>query len=294
MQQILKLLDDSQYDSKYRACENNVTIHDIFWTHQESIKLFNTFSNVLIIDLTYKTNKYRLPLLETVGMTSKDKTFSVGFAFLECEKEDNFTWALRICKTLLVDPYNMPSVIVTDRDNALMNPIGTVFPTSTVLLCQYHIIKNVRSKLKPAIDNFDKIHDALVPSFTSHALISKWMSFPKMSHLIARAYDRVCVDLTRFGFSMTFFPIHSRPPIDASGRIIYIVYLRSCHFGQGFLKSGCPIPVAACHWTTHHTKEADVTPHFYPANIIKTELQNFQHNMGCYTFNLKTTKFNHL
>ena len=45
---------------------------------------------MLIIDSTYKTNKYKLPLLEIVGVTSTEKTYSVGFAFLECEKEDNF------------------------------------------------------------------------------------------------------------------------------------------------------------------------------------------------------------
>ena len=67
-----------------------------------------------MIDSTYKTNKYRLLLLEIVSVTSMDKTFSVGSYFLECEKEDNVTWALGICKTLLKDPQKFPSVIVTD------------------------------------------------------------------------------------------------------------------------------------------------------------------------------------
>ncbi|XP_050875941.1 protein FAR1-RELATED SEQUENCE 5-like [Lathyrus oleraceus] len=87
MQQLWKLLDDNQYVSRYIICEDNVTICVIFWTHPESIKLFNIFPSVLIIDSTYKTNKYRLPLLEIVGVTSTEKTFSVGFAFLESEKK---------------------------------------------------------------------------------------------------------------------------------------------------------------------------------------------------------------
>ena len=94
MQQLLKLLGDNNYASRYRMCEGGITVRDIFWTHYDSIKLFNTFLTVLILDLTYKTNKYRLPLLEMVGVTSTEKTYSVGFSFLECEKEDNFTWAL--------------------------------------------------------------------------------------------------------------------------------------------------------------------------------------------------------
>ncbi|XP_058726817.1 uncharacterized protein LOC131598208 [Vicia villosa] len=69
--------------------------------------------------------------------------------------KQNVTWELNICKSLLKDPQNMPSVIVTDRDNALMNVVGSVFPTSYILLCQYHITKNVRVKLKPAVGTQD-------------------------------------------------------------------------------------------------------------------------------------------
>src|SRR3954464_8259643 len=121
MQQLLKLLGDNKYVSSFRTCEDKVTVRDIFRNHPESIKLFNIFPTVLVMDSTYKTNKYRLPLLEIVDVTSTDKTFSVGFAFLECEKEENITWALGICKSLLVDQKVMPNVIVIDRDNALMN-----------------------------------------------------------------------------------------------------------------------------------------------------------------------------
>ena len=151
MQHPLKLLDDNSYVSRYRTYDDGVTVRDIFWTHPDSIKLFNTFSTVLILDSTYKTNKYRLPLFEMVGVTSTDKTFAVGFAFLECEKENNFTWALEVCRSLLKKHVEMPQAIVTDRDTALMNAVAKVFPSSNALLCRYHITKNVRSRVKPAV-----------------------------------------------------------------------------------------------------------------------------------------------
>ena len=103
MQHLLKCLDDNNYVSRHRVCDDNVSVRDIFWTHPSSIELFNTFPTVLMIDSTYKTNKYRLSLLEIVGVTSTDITFSVGICFMECEKEDNVTWVLRVCKTLLKD-----------------------------------------------------------------------------------------------------------------------------------------------------------------------------------------------
>lgn len=50
IQQVLKLLDDNHYVYMYIVCEAKVIVHDIFWTHPESFKLFNTFFIVLIID----------------------------------------------------------------------------------------------------------------------------------------------------------------------------------------------------------------------------------------------------
>ncbi|XP_058726499.1 uncharacterized protein LOC131597852 [Vicia villosa] len=109
-----KKLEMFQISSWYRVCEDKFIVRDIFWTHPKSIKLFNIFSTVLMIDSTYKTNKYRVPLLEIVGVTSTEKTFSVGFAFLESEKEDNVTWALEMSNTLLKDQENTLKAIVTD------------------------------------------------------------------------------------------------------------------------------------------------------------------------------------
>lgn len=37
------------------------------------------FPIVLIMDNTYKTNKYKQPMFEIVGMTSTELTFSVAF-----------------------------------------------------------------------------------------------------------------------------------------------------------------------------------------------------------------------
>ncbi|XP_028193160.1 uncharacterized protein LOC114378724 [Glycine soja] len=43
---------------------------------------------------TYKTNRYRLPLLDFVGVTPNGMTFSAGFAYPEGERVNNLVWAL--------------------------------------------------------------------------------------------------------------------------------------------------------------------------------------------------------
>ncbi|KAH1246483.1 hypothetical protein GmHk_06G016555 [Glycine max] len=51
-------------------------VRDIFWCHPDAVN-------------TYKINKYRLPLLDFVGVTPTGMTFFAGFAYLEGERLNN-------------------------------------------------------------------------------------------------------------------------------------------------------------------------------------------------------------
>jgi len=135
LQYLISMLVEHKYVYYTRCNSNETTLEDIFFAHPESIKLLNTFPTVLVMDSTYKTNNYRMLLFEIVGYTSTKMTYSVGFAFLHFELEDNFTWALTMVKGLLSSKDNMPKEIVTDRDGAFMNVVGTVFPETYTMLC---------------------------------------------------------------------------------------------------------------------------------------------------------------
>ncbi|XP_012573076.1 uncharacterized protein [Cicer arietinum] len=76
-------------------------------------------------------------------------TFCVGFAYLQSEYVDNFTWALQMVKEHTTS--GEVEVIVTDRDLALMNAVENVFPKAVNLLCLFHICKNVKAKCKMTV-----------------------------------------------------------------------------------------------------------------------------------------------
>nr|KAJ0216149.1 hypothetical protein LSAT_V11C300146980 [Lactuca sativa] len=61
-------------------------LENLFFVHPTSWKIWRAFPHVLIIDATYKTNKYNKPVVQIVGVTSTQKTFSVGFALIHREK----------------------------------------------------------------------------------------------------------------------------------------------------------------------------------------------------------------
>lgn len=177
MQHLLHLLERDQFVYWHRMVETSDVVRDIFWTHPDAIKLLNAFHIVLLIDSTYKTNRYRLPLLEIVGVASTELTFSVAFAYLEFERVDNLTWVLEKLRGLILKDDAIPQVIVTDRDISLMTAVQTIFPTSTNLLCQFHIDKNVKAKCKmfvspteawePVMDAWNSIMDS--PDETKYA-----------------------------------------------------------------------------------------------------------------------------
>ncbi|KAL5148542.1 Protein FAR1-RELATED SEQUENCE 5 [Glycine soja] len=146
----------STYRSSIRGGDTEIlkdefVVHDLFWCHPDVVKLCNACHLVFLIDSTYKTNRYRLPLLDIVGVTPTGMTFSVGFAYLEGERVNNVVWALERFRGLFLRCDCLPVVIATDRDLVLMNVVKTVFPECTNLLYRFHINKNVKAKCKSLI-----------------------------------------------------------------------------------------------------------------------------------------------
>ena len=68
MQQLMMLLDRDQYIHWHRLKDDNVVRH-LFWSHPDAVKLTNFCNLVFLIDNTYKTNRYKLSLLDIVGVT---------------------------------------------------------------------------------------------------------------------------------------------------------------------------------------------------------------------------------
>jgi hypothetical protein len=152
MQQLLSKLSEHNYIEFHRSCNNNDSVKDLFWASPLSIDLLHAFPHVLLMDCTYKTNRYRLPLLEIVGVTSTNMTFSVASAYLYSEREEHYVWALDKLKSLM-DENAQPKVIVSDRELSLMNAIDKVFSSTRNFLCRWHISRNIFGEVQEYVCN---------------------------------------------------------------------------------------------------------------------------------------------
>lgn len=151
MQHLFELIDDTFYVYFSRKRDDSEVVRDIFWAHLESVKLLNIFPIVLVIDITYKINKYKQPLFEIIGMTSTKLTFAVAFAYMESEQTKSFRWILDKLKQLFVKKNVCPQEILTNRDLAFMKAIAVVFSSTINLLCRFRINKNVSAKYKQRV-----------------------------------------------------------------------------------------------------------------------------------------------
>ena len=102
-----------------------------------------------LIDSTYKTNKYRLPLLDFVGVTPTGMTFSVSFAYLEGENLNNVVWALERIRGLFLIRDAFPRVIFTNRDLALMNVVKIVFLSVPTCCVGFTLTRMSRQSVNP-------------------------------------------------------------------------------------------------------------------------------------------------
>ncbi|GJS95131.1 FAR1-related sequence 5-like protein [Tanacetum coccineum] len=101
MQILMSLLHINHY--VYEPFINPVTneFQALFFVHPLSYEIWRALPHVLIIDDMYKTNLYKMPFVQIVGVTSIGKTFCIAFVFISEEKMDNYKWALEQLKLTL-------------------------------------------------------------------------------------------------------------------------------------------------------------------------------------------------
>ncbi|XP_058180186.1 uncharacterized protein LOC131298728 [Rhododendron vialii] len=106
----------------YVAHDQNGRLTHLFFAHPSSIALTRSYTTVFVMDCTYKTNRYKMPLLDIIGVSSFNSSFYSCFVFLAKEGEEDYVWALQMFRRIL-GPACYPTVIVFDRELALMNAI---------------------------------------------------------------------------------------------------------------------------------------------------------------------------
>ena len=79
------LLEELEEENWYFDFKVDVDGHVeyLFMARHESISLARTYPSVLVLDCTYKTNKFKMPLMDVIGISSTNQSFFVAFGFMK-------------------------------------------------------------------------------------------------------------------------------------------------------------------------------------------------------------------
>ena len=113
---------------------------------RRALTRFSSMSFVLLMDSTYKTNRFDMPLLLISSVDQFGKSYVVACCLLRDETTASCNLALAAFKSLFGSTSPSVDTIITDQDNALINAIDGQFPTSKHQLCCWHLNMNVRKK----------------------------------------------------------------------------------------------------------------------------------------------------
>jgi hypothetical protein len=158
-------------------------IQCLFFAHEKSLDLGRRHNAVYFLDLVSKTNRYGMPMLHFVGVTSAGGVFSIAFCFMKTADSDasNFIWALNSFKTHLnLSAAVRRPVLATDYIPGLMNSAKEIFPTWPNVICPWFVRTDVKRAAHTAFGDGVRpkkfMHDfnALIQSSTPDEFSLKW------------------------------------------------------------------------------------------------------------------------
>ncbi|KAA6394056.1 MAG: hypothetical protein EZS28_010415 [Streblomastix strix] len=130
------------------------------------------------MDSTYCTNSENLIINQMVGVTSENTSFFRCHAILSNERAETFKWLFDQYINIMGIEYQ-PSVVVTDKDPAIMSVIGGFSYSFYHLICRWHLVTNDKSTAASRLGNMDKAEEAVRNSVTSGQI----MYFIQDAHL---------------------------------------------------------------------------------------------------------------
>jgi hypothetical protein len=121
---MLKLGEEYQY---YYVLDDHERLERVLFFHNASLQLLRLFLKSYVLDVTYKTNRFNLPLLDIVGFTATNRSFIIGQAFLTHKEEEDYIWVLEWIRDIYKQ-YDllMPESITTDKASGLHNACSVI------------------------------------------------------------------------------------------------------------------------------------------------------------------------
>ena len=130
----------------YKATKDNQDrLHTLFFAHPKSIEILKGNYDIILLDCTYKTNKFRMPLLHITGVTCLNTSFEIAYCFLPNERQPAYEVAMQALYNLFKTINKSPRCFLTDKEGALKAALRIYWPNTPQRLCLWHLFNNVKT-----------------------------------------------------------------------------------------------------------------------------------------------------
>lgn len=140
-QNVVNMLKEKKIYNKIYPEASNTEIKRLFFATPQMIASYKQYGDIVLIDSTYRINHYNIPLVVYSGLDSAGRNILFGLAIVNDETEETHFWCLNEFFGL---HKKYPLIIVTDQDLALLSVLKNRYPEIVHLLCQWHILQNLK------------------------------------------------------------------------------------------------------------------------------------------------------
>ncbi|XP_052130943.1 uncharacterized protein LOC127751432 [Frankliniella occidentalis] len=145
--------DDLSPDaSQEKSHQQKSRLNYVYFHTSEMGKTFEKYSDVLIADSTYCTNKYDMPLMVFLCLDAYGNGRVVGYCLLRDESKENVKNAVdAFCKSHPTAQGNVKTVLV-DKDYNEREAIRQYFPNAIIHICLFHTLQIFNRQTKDECD----------------------------------------------------------------------------------------------------------------------------------------------
>eukprot|EP00268_Persea_americana_P031018 TRINITY_DN30100_c0_g2_i1.p1 TRINITY_DN30100_c0_g2~~TRINITY_DN30100_c0_g2_i1.p1 ORF type:complete len:236 (-),score=33.64 TRINITY_DN30100_c0_g2_i1:291-998(-) len=137
---------DSDFSYAYKVDSEKRLTH-CFWIDKISKDSYDCIGDVIVFDMTYDTNEYKLIFAPFTGVKHHGHSILMGCGLLENETTASFGWLFEAFLEAVSRKH--PNAIITDQDPAIKAAIKKVFPHIHHRCCIWHIMFKLPKWLGP-------------------------------------------------------------------------------------------------------------------------------------------------
>ncbi|KAL6653058.1 hypothetical protein ACP70R_011983 [Stipagrostis hirtigluma subsp. patula] len=120
-------------------------VRGIFWTDARARLDYALYGDFISFDTAYRTIEHNMLFAPLIGINGHGKKTVFGWALLEDEKAETFSWLFKIF--LDVMDGKQPSIILTDQDSVITKSIAEIFPTVFHRFGMWHVMRKATDEL---------------------------------------------------------------------------------------------------------------------------------------------------